>query len=40
VKKIFGPGWFALFTAPLLFVFSTVVLIPFFIKGVASGAVK
>jgi raffinose/stachyose/melibiose transport system permease protein len=31
MKKIFGAGWFALFTAPLLFVFATVVIIPFFI---------
>jgi raffinose/stachyose/melibiose transport system permease protein len=31
MKKIFGPGWFALFTAPLLLVFCSVVLIPFFI---------
>jgi raffinose/stachyose/melibiose transport system permease protein len=31
MKNKYGPGWYALFTAPLLFVFSTVVLIPFFI---------
>jgi raffinose/stachyose/melibiose transport system permease protein len=31
MKKIFGPSWFVLFTVPLLFVFSTVVLVPFFI---------
>lgn len=30
-KKKSQAGWFALFTGPLLFVFATVVLIPFFI---------
>lgn len=30
-KKKRDAGWFALFTGPLLFVFATVVLIPFFI---------
>lgn len=30
-KKKGSAGWFALFTGPLLFVFATVVLIPFFI---------
>jgi raffinose/stachyose/melibiose transport system permease protein len=36
MKKKYGPAWYALFTAPLLFVFTTVVLIPFFIGIVYS----
>ncbi|MDR1106236.1 MAG: sugar ABC transporter permease [Treponema sp.] len=31
MKKNYGPAWYALFTVPLLFVFVSVVLIPFFI---------
>jgi raffinose/stachyose/melibiose transport system permease protein len=31
MKKNYGPVWYILFTAPLLFVFVTVELIPFFI---------
>jgi raffinose/stachyose/melibiose transport system permease protein len=29
MKRLTSPGWYALFTAPLLFIFATVVLIPF-----------
>ncbi|MDR1420792.1 MAG: sugar ABC transporter permease [Treponema sp.] len=31
MKKNYGPAWYILFTSPLLFVFATVELIPFFI---------
>jgi raffinose/stachyose/melibiose transport system permease protein len=31
MKKIFSGKWFALFTVPLLFVFATVVIIPFIV---------
>jgi raffinose/stachyose/melibiose transport system permease protein len=31
MKKMRGPAWYALFTLPLIFVFTTVVLIPFII---------
>ncbi|MDR1900496.1 MAG: sugar ABC transporter permease [Treponema sp.] len=31
MKKRYAHGWYALFTAPVFFVFATVVLIPFFI---------
>jgi raffinose/stachyose/melibiose transport system permease protein len=34
MKRKYGPGWYALFTLPIIFVFTTVVLLPF---GIGIG---